>query len=416
MNKKIKFLPLACFCLCGYLTACNNFWKDKKEEDAELYLPERIEYYNGYLDSVYKTVDFTYHDDFLGYTKTTLMNDGEYEYKTVEDYTFNSDFSESTSVVEEFDFDDGKWALSSKAKFTTKDTQNQHVECVYYFDFDIDNYFLYYERTITYNDHGRVINESRKDEDEGNPGTFYISELYTYEYDSEGFLTKQSYSCADDDDKTKLIEVYYDIFSYNENHTHGKMETYYRSKTEEFELESYIDINITFEDGLKKFDEQIYFTDDSLGNHNIFWYNEDFERVYLNYGDGREEMGITYNDDKQITEFFMKIDELESIHLIVNYDSDGKITTSNFTQDNQVSNTVNNSTYSHNEYGQLSAATAHYLTTPKDPMYGDVEDYIDTVTITFTELQNNDLLKNMYYEDDVITYCSLYIMAHDENL
>ena len=371
------------------------------EEDPPIvenkyFLPSHIEEYDSSFDSIIKTVDFEYDEDLLGYKKTTLI-DYENKYKTVETYKFSKDFSKLTYTKIEYDFYNNEFAFIDRIKYIYTFKENNSYEVTRYTAEDETSEFVFssiYGKV--YNSLGLLTNSYVIEEDDN--GKLCYEDNIVYTYDDNGYPLKNEYYGYEDEEKTKPMVEFYDEYVYENNERKkAVMNSYeYNYDTKEYEKSDYTDVNITIENGLTKFDEQIYSLEGEELNHNVFKYTEDHRRVYCYYGGMNEEDILEFYDNGSISKYTYK-DSNTTLVSTFEYNELKDISKSTT---NEAHGTISNSYVSNFTYNNLNQLDEILM----DINYVDSTEsgsYSRKLKVTYSTLKNDDLLSHMDYQGDI---------------
>lgn len=372
----------------GYCTYCG-----KKDPDYNLfYLPSKITSINGIEDDVIK---FEYDDDLLGF-KSTRYEIGFEDDLHVKTYRYSEDFSEYTFIDEDISHDE---VYSGSKEVYHQLEGSSYMVTRYEYDYDLKDYVFYCEKTRLYNSNNRQILNARKSYDDDNE--CYVYDTYdVVEYDEAGFVTKSTeYKEFKVGDEPKEIGAYIS-YAYNESHTSCLEEDYYNNDGSLIR-DGYAVIDIKQEDGVIKFDQQLYNEDGEKLNHNKFEYRaSDWTSIYNLYGGIPQEEILAINEHNQVTAYYDRFED-NYVDVKLTYNETGNVKETEKVS-GYIGNTrvqIDKAAYTYNEHNQLSKAVLDV--SDKD---GEVIEpaYSETVTIEFTELQNDELLSHMDYVNSII--------------
>lgn len=381
------------------------------------YLPDHISEYNSVEDRVVEDISYVYDDDLLGYTKTRVVDYVDYMRKEIDTFRFSADFKSYHEVYEDYDYYKGAFVLDRKQIF---DYEFLEYGSYKYVQYTYDPYIeqTYFEKEVLrqYNELGQLVLEYTKRAIDEECSYYYYSSYFAYEYDSEGYATKVSSYDYKDYECTEFYVDYYDVTTYDSTHSSAIEEEFvFDEEKNDYVREGWVDITITLEDGIRVFDEQIYYEDGTKGNHNVFGYDEDFFVVFYNLGDGREIQSLSYNEYGQIIKYNCEDTSFSytNFELNVTYaPNGGLIIGSTFEDKNSSGIRTAATSYAYNDNNQIVKATIDIEYQGLES--SDNEYYKLETTVLYTKMQNDLLNEKMDYYEDIVSSYSHYILNEGE--
>lgn len=384
--------------VCGYEEAETPTPTPEPHRDVYFLPSGADETVDGVLSARY-TFDYT--NDLHGFTETKLnyINGFEDYGKDVNTFSFNEDYTTLTLVRQEYEGKGQTETLTRQRKYEYEFFENDSykVRCDEY-DLSSETYVFSDIVAKYYNEKGKLLSQYEIYSDEED--NFYFPYAYTYEYDEQGYLKKALYYNGNySGDEITYLESF-SLYEYDATHSTGVIKEYYYSE-DGYYFDGHTEISTELIDGIRYQTEVIYAADGSKGNTNKFGYDENGEKVYVYYGGFPMEESIEKNEFNQIVHF-SHTDEVQSLTMTVNYAPDGgNILSSTQTIENDFDNYVETSTYQYTAANQFSVVSKSAT--------GDVE-FTASSTLTYTELQNDALLKYIelyqsllrYYSDNVL--------------
>lgn len=371
--------------VCGYLNP--DFVPSQDQKEDLYYLPLCA---TEYLDEVLiDKTEYFYSDDLLSFTETRFDYDDDL--KRITTYSFNQDYSKLTKIITEYEVDGEEEKITYQDKYEYEFYENSsYIENSYYYDIDQEELVFNSTSARFYNENNQeVFRYSKYPTEDGN---FYYSYVYLYEYDENGNVIKQT--CFDGSYNGEKITYldYFCIYDYAEDGL-SFTETDYLHSENGYYVVDYAENTVEYIDGIRYVTQQIYNGDGSLGNKNKMGYDENFERVYANYGGIPSEEGIEKNEFNQIISYFVNAPIMQ-IEAEMTYAENGGNIISSFKTTN-FGNGDNNysTTYTYNEFDQIEEVTEEI---------SGIENATLKTTIEYTEIKKDKLLEFVEIFDSIL--------------
>lgn len=375
----------------GYCTIC-----EERDPDFNLYyLPSYLSVYNSAFEDYQDKFTFKYDEDLLGYNVTrTSFGFDDINVKT---YRYSADYSELT-ITDEDVLDGVVDSSSSKNIYHYLEGSSYSVDR-YYYNVDLEAYVYNDTKTRIYNEDNRKVLEKRKCYDDDLKCYIY-DEYETFEYDEAGFIIKDTdYEAFLVDEEPTNVYIY-TTYTYNQDHTTCIEETYFKGD-KGFKRDGYTLKNIKEENGIIYFDEQIYYEDGELGNHNKFEYRaSDWTKIYNLYGGMDSEELISYGKGNRVDAFYYRFeDEFTDVKLTYNESNALKQTVKEQGYVGNVLSHITTASYIYNEFNQVYQINCEVVDKYEEEIRPQ---WTQTVSISFSTLQNDELLSRMDYLDSQI--------------